>query len=101
MHSVMRRVRNRRSLCGLLVVFAGYLAAAQSQSDRDFMSLDVAMALHGAVRLELRIAPNGSVRHVECVGGHLVLADAATKAVVGWKYNPAAAESMQTIQFKF
>jgi TonB family protein len=57
--------------------------------------------LHGIVRLEIRIGPNGKVRHVECVGGNPVLADAATKAVTNWRYEPAASESTQTLQFKF
>jgi TonB family protein len=59
------------------------------------------LLLHGMVRVEVRIGPNGKVRDVECVGGHPVLADAVTQAVRTWRYEPAATESTQTIQFKF
>ena len=66
-----------------------------------YPSMAAKLLLHGSVRVEVRIGPNGRVRHVECVGGNPVLADAVTKAVTNWRYEPAPGESTQTMQFKF
>ena len=38
------------------------------------------MSLHGTVKFKVLIAPDGTVRSVECVGGHPLLAESALKA---------------------
>jgi outer membrane biosynthesis protein TonB len=45
------------------------------------------MELHGIVKLKLWVNPDGTVRRLEYVGGHLLLAEAALKAAKLWKYD--------------
>lgn len=59
------------------------------------------MSLHGTVRLKVRIAPEGTVRDAECVGGHPLLADSALKAVKNWRFEVAAKESVQIVNVNF
>jgi len=59
------------------------------------------MHIHGVVRVEAQVAPNGSVKAVEVKGGHPMLAQAAVTAVGHWKFEPAAHESTEVIEIKF
>jgi TonB family protein len=55
----------------------------------------------GTVKVEVTIAPNGSVKSTKLVGGSPLLADSALEAVNGWKYEPAAAETTTIVVFNF
>jgi TonB family protein len=55
----------------------------------------------GTVRLNARVLANGTVAKVEIVGGNPILADSATKAVMRWKYAPAASPSNEIVIFDF
>jgi TonB family protein len=66
-----------------------------------YPTLAANMSLHGTVKLNVRIAPDGSVCAVEYVGGHPVLAQAAEDAVKIWKFEPAAKESGQIVKVEF
>ncbi len=57
--------------------------------------------LTGTVRVEIVVAPNGSVKNAKVVGGHPVLANAALEAARRWRFEPAAAESIVIVDFKF
>ncbi|MBZ5654478.1 MAG: energy transducer TonB [Acidobacteriia bacterium] len=59
------------------------------------------MHLHGTVKLKIWINPDGTVRRLDYIGGHPLLAESALKAVKGWKYEPAARESTDTVALKF
>jgi TonB family protein len=59
------------------------------------------MSLTGVVRLEVTISANGSVKDTKVIGGHPILAAAAADAVKKWKFDPASAESTETVEFKF
>jgi len=59
------------------------------------------MGITGTVRLIAVVAPNGSVRLVETMGGHPVLAKSAEDAVMKWKYVPAGEESKELIELHF
>lgn len=59
------------------------------------------MNLHGTVRLKIWISPNGTVRRLEYIGGHPLLAESALAAVRMWKYQAAAEESTATVALKF
>jgi TonB family protein len=59
------------------------------------------MNLSGTVKVEVVVAPNGSVKEAKVVGGHPVLANAALDAVRKWRFEPAAAESSGVVDFKF
>lgn len=55
----------------------------------------------GLVRLNLTIAPSGSVNRVTVLGGNPILAETASKAVKRWKYAPADAETSQQVEVEF
>ena len=57
--------------------------------------------ISGTVKVEVTIAPNGTVKSTKLVGGHPLLADSAMEAVKGWKYEPAASESTTIVVFNF
>ena len=59
------------------------------------------MGLSGTVKLELVVAPNGSVKETKVIGGHPILVTAALDAVKKWRFEPASAESTGTVEFKF
>ena len=57
--------------------------------------------LHGTVKIKIWITPDGTVRKLEYIGGHPLLAESALKAVKSWKYAPTAQESELTVEIKF
>jgi TonB family protein len=59
------------------------------------------MSITGTVKLQVVVAPNGTVREAKVVGGHPVLANAALDAVRKWRFEPAAGESTGIVDFKF
>jgi TonB family protein len=59
------------------------------------------MNLTGTVKVEVVVAPNGTVKEAKVVGGHPVLANAALDAVRKWRFEPAPAESSGIVNFKF
>lgn len=59
------------------------------------------MSLTGIVRLEVTVLPNGNVKDTKVIGGHPILVTAAIDAVKKWKFDPASAETSETVEFKF
>jgi TonB family protein len=59
------------------------------------------MGIHGTVKAKLWIAPDGSVRRVEYISGHPLLADSAVSALKKWKYTPDSAGSTEIVEVKF
>jgi TonB family protein len=59
------------------------------------------MNIAGTVKIEVVVAPNGSVKGARVVGGHPVLATAALDAAKKWRFEPASGESSGVIDFKF
>jgi TonB family protein len=59
------------------------------------------MGIQGSVRMEVLVAPNGSVKSIELRGGHPMLAEAAESAVRQWKWEPAPHETQQSVEIKF
>jgi len=59
------------------------------------------ISLHGTVKLRIWIAPAGSVRRLEYIGGHPLLAESALKAVKEWKFESAPTESCEIVEVKF
>jgi TonB family protein len=64
---------------------------------------DLARKMHisGTVKIEVVVAPNGTVKDARIVGGHPVLASAALDAAKKWRFEPATGESSGVIDFKF
>jgi len=59
------------------------------------------MNISGAVRIEVTINPNGTVKSTQVKGGHPLLAQSAQIAVSKWKWEPGAHESTEVIEVRF
>jgi TonB family protein len=59
------------------------------------------MGLTGTVKIQLIVAPNGTVKETKVIGGHPILVNAALDAVKKWKFEAAAADSTGALEFKF
>jgi protein TonB len=55
----------------------------------------------GIVRVEVQVAPNGTVKSTKLLGGSPILGQSTMKAVKQWKYAPAAAEETLTVKLEF
>ena len=67
----------------------------------DYPELARRMQIHGIVRLEAVVRPNGSVKSTRVLGGNPVLVDAAVAAVEKWKFEPAQTETSEIVQVAF
>lgn len=74
---------------------------AKSKVQPDYPDLARRMNITGAVRIEVTVAPNGTVKDARVMGGHPVLAGAALEAAKKWRFEPSSAESSGVIDFKF
>jgi TonB family protein len=59
------------------------------------------MNVHGKVKLQITVAPDGSVKTIQVLGGHPILADASQNAVRNWKYEAGPKETTQIIEVNF
>jgi protein TonB len=59
------------------------------------------LQMSGVVKLRATVAPDGSVKSIQTVGGHPVLIKAAQDAVTNWKYVPAPSETQELIEVNF
>jgi protein TonB len=59
------------------------------------------MKIQGSVRVDVLVAPNGTVKSVEIKGGHPVLVQSAEIAVREWKWEPSSHETHEIIELKF
>jgi TonB family protein len=55
----------------------------------------------GVVRMEVRVAANGSVESTELIGGNPILGQSAMKAVKQWRYVPAKSKETLTVKLEF
>jgi len=59
------------------------------------------MNVAGAVKVEVVVAPNGSVKSAKALGGHPLLIDAALAAARNTKYAPSSEETKELITYNF
>ncbi|HEV2397571.1 MAG TPA: energy transducer TonB [Candidatus Sulfotelmatobacter sp.] len=84
-------------------------ADAQNNSDRKvtarvapvYPELAKKMHIHGSVRVEAIVRPNGTVKSTRVLGGNPVLVDAAVDAVTKWKFETAQSETTEVLQLAF
>jgi TonB family protein len=55
----------------------------------------------GSVRLNVTVLASGDVAKVEILGGNPIFAESASKAVIKWKYAPAATQTKEEVQINF
>jgi len=92
-------------LCVILVISRANGADQERKIVRreepEYPTIAAKMNLYGTVRLKIWITPEGSVRRLEYIGGHPLLAESALKALKAWKYQPATQESPTFVELKF
>lgn len=59
------------------------------------------MHMHGIVKVEAVVRPNGTVKSTRVMGGNPVLVEAATEAVNKWKFEPGPTETTELVQLTF
>jgi TonB family protein len=67
----------------------------------DYPALAKQMNVSGKVKIEATIAADGHVTATRIVGGSPLLVSSATEAMKKWKYEPAAKESTEIVEFDF
>jgi TonB family protein len=59
------------------------------------------MRITGVVKIQVTVAPNGTIKDTKLMGGHPVLASAALDAIKQWRFEPGPEESTGTVEFRF
>ena len=59
------------------------------------------MNLSGSVKLEIVVAPTGSVKSIQVIGGSPVFSQAAESAVRGWKWEKGEHETTERAEVEF
>jgi TonB family protein len=59
------------------------------------------MSISGVVKVQIVVAPNGSVKSTKVVGGHPLLVNAAVDAVKKWRFENNSEETTGVVEFKF
>jgi TonB family protein len=90
------------------LLLAGAVLAADAPARRllqhdepQYPDVAARMSIHGTVKLRVWITSDGSVRRLEYIGGHPLLAESALRSVKGWKFEPAGKETAQIVEVKF
>ncbi len=98
-------------LCGAAV--APHKAAAQENSAEtgkrkvrtrvtpEYPPLAKQMNMTGKVKLEATVAADGHVVSTRVVGGSPVLVNSAIEALKKWRFEPAAKETTEIVEFEF
>jgi len=55
----------------------------------------------GVVRVEVVVAPSGTVESTQLLGGNPILGQSAMKAIKQWKYVPASVKDKFVVQMEF
>lgn len=74
---------------------------AKSRVEPVYPELARKMNITGVVKVQVVVAPNGTVKEAKVVGGHPVLAGAALEAVKKWRFEPAPTENIGVVEIKF
>jgi len=70
-------------------------------SEPDYPKIVKHAHIGGSVRLDVTVLASGDVARVELLGGNPIFAESATKAVLKWKYAPAASQTKEEVQINF
>jgi TonB family protein len=71
------------------------------QTPAVYPTLAHSMNIRGTVKLQAQVAPNGSVKKIDVLGGHPLLTQSAVTAVGHWKFEPAPHETKEAVEIKF
>ena len=98
--------KRKHILLGVVLLIGNASAADQERQvvrreEPEYPPIAARMNLHGTVKLKIWIGPDGTVRRLEYIGGHPILAESGLKAVKSWKYEPSSQESTAVVELKF
>ena len=100
-------------LCVLIftaVLFSSFQVVAQASEEQRKLKKGAPAAypemakpynLHGTVRVQLLVTPEGKVKETKVLGGNPVLAKALVEAVSKWEYQPANHSSIIIVTADF
>lgn len=71
------------------------------QTPAVYPTLARSMNIRGTVKLQAQVAPNGTVKKIDVVGGHPLLTQSAVTAVGHWKFEPGPHETKEAVEIKF
>src|SRR6201993_2096950 len=71
------------------------------QTPATYPTLARSMNIRGTVKLQAHVAPNGTVKSIDVVGGHPLLTQSAVTAVGHWKFEPGPKETKESIEIRF
>jgi TonB family protein len=74
---------------------------AKTKAVPEYPELAKQMNVAGKVKIEATISPDGRVTSTKVIGGSPLLVGAALDALKRWRYEPAAKESVEVIEFDF
>jgi TonB family protein len=74
---------------------------AKSKVQPMYPDLAKRMNITGTVKIQVVVAPNGTIKNTKVVGGHPVLATAAIDALKKWRFEPASDDTSGVVEFKF
>jgi TonB family protein len=107
----MKTLMRRCALAVLLAAISVLNISAQESSDVSrkvlvqtpavYPTLARSMNIRGTVKLQAQVAPNGTVKKVDVLGGHPLLTQSAVTAVGHWKFEVAPHETKEPIEIKF
>lgn len=72
-----------------------------SRVDPDYPVALKKLYIGGVVRVEVIVAPSGSVKSIKLLGGSPILGQSSMKAIKQWKYAPAPADETLTVKIEF
>jgi len=101
----------KRALASLLVAGAAVIVPctwaqqenriAKTKVEPVYPELARRMGIRGVVKVQITIAPNGTVKDEKLVGGHPLLANAVLDAVKKWRYEARPQETTVNLEFRF
>jgi TonB family protein len=107
------RMRLRLVLSSLVLICCGTLLLSGQQSSSDnprpvvrkvipaYPDAARRINLAGTVKLLATVAPNGTVKSIQPMGGSPILVQAAQEAVYRWQFAPGSAETKEPVELHF
>lgn len=113
LRKIARRVCSLAALAVVLItLFTSFLVSTASAQDAlehriknkvqpTYPEIARKMNLAGVVKIEVTVAPNGTVKDTKVIGGNPILVNAAMDAVKKWRFETASDETVGVLEFKF
>lgn len=75
--------------------------AVKTRVAPEYPEIAAKMRISGVVQVQAVVRADGTVKEVNVIGGHPMLADAAVRAVMKWRFEPGARETTESMRFTF